>query len=106
MSKASAEKMGKTWSRKTPWGYSLVIGEPLMDNDGRDKELNFEAAQKACLELNPPVNSERIKKEDVESDFVARETELEKIRGRHRDLQSKEAQVELMLIISRPHISL
>jgi hypothetical protein len=49
----SARKMGRSWSRKV-FGYPVIIGEPLLDEQGAELKLGYDQALEACIRLNPP----------------------------------------------------
>ncbi len=71
----AARRMGISWSREMPWGYQMVLGEPLLDEKGETKKLNFEKAKEECLNLNSTENRDK-----VQTAFLQREEELKKLR--------------------------
>jgi hypothetical protein len=73
----AAQQMGRSWER-VMHGHPLFIGEPLMDSNGTERELNFVDAKKACLDLNLPTE-----RAQVESAFREREEKLEPLRSQH-----------------------
>ncbi len=75
----AAKKMGRSWMRDV-YGHNLAIGEPLMDDRGKELFVDFNGAQKACIELNPP----ELQK-SVERAFNNRETALDAIRQNKPD---------------------
>ena len=99
----AARRMGISWVREMP-GYKMALGEPLVDDDGTERKLGFEAAKKACLDLNLPPK----KRVQVESVFLEREEKLDQLRKKHeaklksgaRDQLTAEEQDEFDRILS------
>jgi hypothetical protein len=87
----SAKKMGRSWER-VMYGHKIAIGEPLLRENGEELHVPFEEAKKACLELNPEKDREKVKKA-----FLEREAALDKIR-KAPDLNAAQKEEELKKI--------
>jgi hypothetical protein len=68
----AAQKMRRTWRRQ---GSDLAIGEPLVDQSGKELSFHFESAFRACLNLNPIE-----KRDEIEEKLRARDSKLSAFR--------------------------
>ncbi len=71
-------KMGHSWMHRFfgTKGYDLMIDEPLTNGSGDELKVDFDAAEQACMALNPPDQQDTVK-----AIFKNREAQLKTIRG-------------------------